>query len=68
MFFLNSWSWSSTFLNFLFSLESISWRFCCSVLSIFQCYLHLFSTSFNPGTWFLWILLLVNKQILSNLC
>ncbi len=68
MFLLNSWFWSSTFLNFVLPLESISWRFSCNLPFIFQCCLHLISSSLDLGLWFLWIFLLVNKQIFKNLC
>jgi hypothetical protein len=61
LFFLNSWSWNSTFLNFVFPLESTSWRFCCNLPSFLRCCLHLLSSSLDLDLWFLWSPLLVNK-------
>jgi hypothetical protein len=49
-------------LVFFFSQEHFL-EICCSFFSIFQCYLHLLASSLYLGWRFLWILLLVHKQI-----
>jgi len=68
LFFFILWSWGYTFLKSILPLENTPWRLCYNFSFVFQCCLNILSSSFDLGLWFLWIFLLVDKQIFKNLC
>jgi hypothetical protein len=52
----------------LFLLKALIGKFIATFFSILQCCLHLLPSSFNLGWQFLWILFLMHKHILKDLC